>query len=134
MGKFCMTELVKIIAIAIISVIAILILKQVRPEFSLLIGLASGLCITFIILDALQSSLTTFTSILNKTGVNISLIKVVLKIIGLGYLTEFAANLCVDSGISSLSDKILLSGKLIILVEILPIISNLIELLLDIIK
>ncbi len=126
-----MSELIKIIAIAILSVVAILILKQLKPEFALLVGLASSICVTLLILDSLSSSLNIFTKIINKTGVNLSLIKIVLKIIGIGYLTEFASSLCSDSGVASLSDKILLGGKIIILAEILPLVSNLLELLLE---
>ena len=126
-----MSELIKIIAIALLSLVAILILKQIKPEFALLVGLASSVCITFLILDKLASSLNIFTTIINKTGVNVGLIKIVLKIIGIGYLTEFASSLCVDSGVSSLSDKILLGGKIVILTEILPLVSSLLELLLE---
>ena len=126
-----MSELIKIVAIAVLSLVAILILKQIKPEFSLLVGIASSLCITFLILDNLSASLNIFTTIVNKTGVNIGLIKIVLKIIGIGYLTEFASSLCADSGVSSLSDKILLGGKIIILAEILPLVSSLLELLLE---
>ena len=75
-----MSELVKVILIAILSVVAILILKQIKPEFAILVGIASSLCITFLILDSITSSLSIFTNIINKTGVNINLIKIVLKI------------------------------------------------------
>ena len=126
-----MSELIKIIAIAVLSLVAILILKQIKPEFALLVGIASSLCITFLILDKLTYSLNIFTTIINKTGVNLGLIKIVLKIIGIGYLTEFASSLCIDSGVGTLSDKIMLGGKIIILAEILPLVSSLLELLLE---
>ena len=126
-----MSELIKIIAIAVLSLVAILILKQIKPEFALFVGIASSLCITFLILDKLTYSLNIFTTIINKTGVNLGLIKIVLKIIGIGYLTEFASSLCIDSGVGTLSDKIMLGGKIIILAEILPLVSSLLELLLE---
>ena len=56
-----------------------------------------------------------------------------LKIIGVGYLIEFAASICNDSGNSSIADKIILSGKLIIFALSLPIITNLFNLVMELI-
>ena len=58
----------------------------------------------------------------------------VLKIVGVGYLTEFGANICVDSGNSSIADKVMLGGKIIILCFALPIVSNMLEVILGLIK
>jgi stage III sporulation protein AD len=70
-------------------------------------------------------------SIFNKTGVSNSLFVPVLKIIGIGYLCEFGANLCVDGGCSSIADKILFCGKITILIIALPIINSVIDVVLE---
>ena len=56
-----------------------------------------------------------------------------LKIIGLGYLIEFSANVCRDSGNNSIADKVVLAGKIMIFVISMPIISNLFEMILELI-
>ena len=63
--------------------------------------------------------------IVNKTGIDNEMFKILLKIIGIGYLIEFSASICNDSGNSSIGDKIILAGKLLIFGISIPLISNL---------
>jgi stage III sporulation protein AD len=73
-----------------------------------------------------------FDILVLKTGIDKDLFSSILKIIGIGYITEFSANICVDSGSSSIGDKILLAGKVVILVLSLPIITSLINIIVEI--
>lgn len=125
-------EIVKIIGIGLLTVFASMMLKSLKPEFSLLISLAGGLIVLFMTVNYLVELISAFTNIIDKTGLNNDLLKSVLKIIGVGYLTEFAGNICVDSGNSSMADKIILAGKIIILVMALPIINSIIDILVSI--
>ena len=122
-----MEILVKIIGIAIITTLAVLIIKQVKPEMAIMVGLAGSIVIVIIVVNLLGSVVNVFDDIVSKTGINQELFLVVLKIIGVGYLTEFSANLCADAGVNSMADKIMLAGKVIIMIMALPIINNLLE-------
>ncbi len=120
-------DIVKIIAIGIITMFAYVIVKQIKPEFSIIIGLVGSILILLNLTDMIEGIINTFFNLAEKTGVSTDLFTLVLKIIGIGYLTEFAANLCTDSGCNSIADKILLGGKLIIMMLSLPIVTNLID-------
>ena len=122
-----MEILVKIIGIAIITTVAVLIIKQLKPELAVVVGLAGSIIIVIIIVNMLGSVFNIFDGIVEKTGVDKELFVVVLKIIGVGYLTEFSANLCLDAGVNSMADKIMLAGKVVIMLMALPIINNLLE-------
>ena len=54
-----------------------------------------------------------------------------LKIVGVGYLIEFSASVCIDSGNSSIADKVVLAGKILIFSMSLPIINNLFNLVME---
>ena len=124
-------DIVKVVAVGIITVIATIIVKQVKPEIAVLIILSGSIVIIAIIVQMLQGVFGNFMNIFNKTGVNSSLFIPVLKIVGIGYLCEFGANLCIDGGCNSIADKILLCGKITILVIALPIINNVIDVVLE---
>ena len=64
-------------------------------------------------------------------NINSSIYGIIFKIIGVGYLVEFTASICSDTGNHSLSDKVLLGGKIIILVMALPIITSILEIVMD---
>ena len=127
-------DIFKIIGIGIITCFAVLIVKPIKPEIALVIGLAGGILIVFMIVDMLSQVMAIFTSIVDKTGFSKSLFSTILKIVGVGYLTEFSANLCEDSGNSSIANKILLGGKILILCVSLPVINSLLELIMELIK
>ena len=62
-------------------------------------------------------------------GGNIAYVSLLLKIIGITYVCDFASNLCKDSGYSALSNHIELFGKVAIMVAGFPIIRIMIDML-----
>jgi len=126
-------EIVKILVIGIVVSILSVLLKQIKPEYSLIcVLIGSGILIIYII-NSFQGILEFFARIVDKTGIDKSMFTTMLKIIGVGYLIEFAASVCNDSGNSSIADKIILAGKLIIFTLSLPIITNLFDLVMELI-
>ena len=119
----------KIIAIGLITCVTALILKPMRSDFAIIVTVVGGVIIFAMILSSLSSVLNVITSIASKTGVNSGLLAIVFKIIGIGYLTEFSASLCSDAGSGSLGDKVLLGGKIVIMMMSLPIITNILEII-----
>lgn len=127
-----MNELFKIIGIGIVALVAYLIVKQIKPDIALFVSLVGGCIILILTLNGLSEIISTIKSLVEKTGINSNIFVCILKIIGIGYLIEFAISLCTDAGCSSLSDKIALGGKVCILVVSLPIISNLLNIIIEI--
>ena len=81
------------------------------------------------IVDSATNIISVFNSLVSKSGVSSGIFSAVLKIIGLGYITEFSASLCNDAGATSIGNKILLGGKILILISALPIVTNLIDII-----
>jgi len=125
-------DIFKILAIALITCLATLIVKQVKPDFASLVTLAGGILILLMLIDYINQVFQVLNYIVEKTNLSPGLFGIVLKIIGIGYLTEFTANICSDSGSTSLANKVLLAGKIIILVMALPILTNIIDIIIDI--
>lgn len=122
-----MTELLKIIAVALVTIFAHMLVKQTKPEIALIISIVGSVIIVIMAMQTLTSVISSFYAIFKTTGVETTLIVPLFKIIGIGYIAEFSANICVDAGASSVADKILFSAKLIILLVALPIITQVIE-------
>ncbi len=127
-------DIIKILIVGVVTSIATIVLKQFKPELSILVSLAGGIIILIGIINYLGNIVNSFMQIVNKTNVNFALFSSVLKIVGVGYITEFGANVCYDTGNSSIADKVLLAGKIIILCLALPIVSSMISTIVGIIK
>lgn len=124
-------ELVKVILLGLIVSILAVFLKQVKSEYALICVIVGSLIIVGYILNSLLGVLEFFDNIVQKTGVDSQLFKSMLKIIGIGYLVEFSAGVCRDSGNSSIADKVVLAGKIMIFAISIPIISTLFNMVMD---
>ena len=123
-----MIILLKIVAIALVTVFAHILIKQVKPEIAIIISIVGSILIISMTVNSLSSVINSFYKIFTQTGVDTTLLSPLFKIIAIGYIGEFGANLCVDAGANSVADKILFSAKVIILVLALPIITTVIDL------
>ena len=124
-----MIILLKIISLALITVFASMIVKQLKPEIAVFITIVGSLLIITLAIDSISEVVNYFSNIFEKTGVNTSLLKPLFKIIAIGYLAEFSANICTDAGAASIADKVLFAAKLIILVISLPIITTVVDMI-----
>ena len=113
----------KIIAIALIVAAISLILKQYKPEMAMLVSLAGGAVVLFLLIGQFTTIFKWVDEIASKTGTNTKLLSPILKIIGIGYLAEFAASVCEDSGNKTMANKVVLGAKIVILILSLPVLS-----------
>lgn len=123
-----MTDIFKIIGVAFIAAISALILKGTKPELSFVITIVGIIIILMFISEMVQETMAVFTSISQIAGVENGLLKMLLKIVGIGYLTEFASGLLIDFGSSSIADKITLAGKVTIVLLAIPVVESLLQL------
>ncbi len=122
-------EIFKVIGVGIIGAIIAGLLKKENSELSILVVMSTGIIILIVILNSLTEVIDAFFEIADKSGLGTGLFSGMLKIIGIGYLTEFSANLCDDYGYLSIGKKIQLGGKITIFLMALPIIGSLVEII-----
>ena len=125
-------DIVKVIGVGLIALIIIIILKQYKPEFAIYVSIVAGIIILVMLIDKLASIVNLLSNLTNKTGTGSSFLKILLKITGIAILTEFAVSICKDSGETAIASKIDLGGKIIIISISIPIITALLELIVNI--
>lgn len=111
-----------------------LILKKDKPEYAALIIIIVSIFIAIKvlgILDEIVLQIETWEDLLNGNWVYVRLL---LKLIGITYLCEFAANICKDAGYSALSNHIELFGKVAIMTAGFPIIKTMLKILEEILS
>ena len=124
-------EILKIAAIGITASLLVLFVREHRPDVAVLIGLAAGILILFSVVNYLTEAISALQALMDKSGIDLEILQAVLKIIGIVYITEFAAHICEDSGSRGIADKILFGGKVLILIISLPLLSAVIEIILS---
>ena len=121
--------MLQVCVLAIAGLFAALIIKKDKPEFAVLIIMLVSFFIAIRILTVLGNAVEELESWESILGGNIAYISLLLKIIGITYVCDFAANLCKDSGYAALSNHIELFGKVAIMVAGFPIIRIMIDML-----
>ena len=125
-------DVIKIIGVGLISLIIIIIIRQYKPEFTLYVSLLAGALILLFIMDKIGGIINLLTSLSNKTAINNEFLTLLIKITGIAFLTEFAVSICKDTGESAIANKVDMGGKVIIVSMSIPIISSLLETIVEI--
>ena len=122
-------EFIKMIGVACVTTITTMILKQAKPELAFAVSLVGILIIVFWVVGLFRGTVNILYNIAATTGLDDSLLKILLKIVGISYLTEFSVGILNDFGSASVADKVSLGGKILIFVLSLPIMESLLKLL-----
>ena len=117
----------KLIGIAVIGVVVVTLLKSSKPEFAVFATIATGVVMVITLLSALRDVIISFDAIVEKSGIDDSVFSLVLKIIGIGYLTEYSLSLATDAGCASIAQKLQFGGKIVIFLMSMSIVASLID-------
>lgn len=120
-------EIFQIIGIGIVATVLAVILKNLKPEFAILVSLATGLLIFTMILSKLVYVVDVLSTLSKRANIEITYFSTILKIIGMAYLVEFASQISRDAGENSIAMKIELGGKVLIMVLAIPILLALMD-------
>ncbi len=124
----------KLIGIGLTGAVLSLLLKRQRPEIAIAIPIITAVTILLICAPYLSAAIDGFYNITDISGIDMTHMQAVLKIIGIAYICQFASDICKDAGEGSISAKIELGGKIIIITLSMPIIYDLLGLISSIIQ
>lgn len=120
-------DIVKIGLLGLVAVAITLFIKQYRPEYAFVFMLAVGLFLFYLCFDAFL----TVADIVQKIGVGIGAydgyIQMLLKIVGIAYISEFCSNMCQDAGYSAMGKQIEMAGKFCVLLMGMPVFLSLVQ-------
>lgn len=117
--------IIQICAVALITAICALILKSQKSDLVPLCITAGGILLVLCGFDYLTESLSFIKQFSEQTNVDKSIVRIIFKVIGVGYLIELTASSIKDLGFESVADKLVLCGKIIIFVMSVPILQSL---------
>lgn len=125
-------QVFQIIGLGIISTVLIVIIKDFKPEFKILISIATGVIIFSMLLNEIGYVIDTINSLSSRANVDIGYFDTIIKIMGIAYLVEFASQISKDAGENSIAMKIEFGGKIMIMILAIPILMALMDLIIKI--
>ncbi|NLJ96149.1 MAG: stage III sporulation protein AD [Clostridiales bacterium] len=119
--------MLNIALIGIVAVLMAILFKKGKEEYSLYISIAACIIILFLGIGKLETILDSIHRLQEYIVINNTYINILIKIIGITYITEFAAALCKDSGYSAIGSQVELIGKISVLAISMPILMALLD-------
>ncbi|RID83905.1 stage III sporulation protein AD [Mesobacillus zeae] len=119
--------MIQIIGVALVATFLALILKEQKPNFAFLLVVFTGCMIFLFLVDKIYLIVSMVEKLAADAKINIVYVETILKIIGIAYIAEFAAQITKDAGQGAIASKIELGGKVLILAMAVPILTVLIE-------
>lgn len=120
-------DIVLISLLAIVTVLLILSIKELKPDFAVLISTVFGIIIILYLVDPISETLSAFSDIAQRSGIKSEILSSLAKVVGISFIAEFAASICNDAGQTSIASKVESAGRIIILALALPIITDMLD-------
>lgn len=126
--------IVRLCCIAAITAVCAFILKSHKSELVPLCLTAGGIIMFLFAFDYLTESVEFLKSFSQTTGVDNRAVRLIFKIIGIGFLVELTASSVKDLGFDGVADKLVLCGKIIIFVVAIPVLSSTYKIIVSLIE
>ena len=107
-----LSDMTKLIAIAIVSIILLDIIKQLKGEYTSILTVGIGIVMLGILLPEAKKLYLSVTDIRNTIMLPDRLFYDLIKICLAGYICKLTCDLCEDNGYKSVSDKIELGCRI----------------------
>lgn len=118
-------EIYKVVGIGIVSTILILILKEnKREDMGVLINIVACIAISILVIGKLEEILNLIKSLIKTTNINIKYFEILFKITGITYIISLASSICKDAKQTSIAEKIEMTGKIYIVYYSVPLITE----------
>ncbi|HAS91094.1 MAG TPA: SpoIIIAC/SpoIIIAD family protein [Sedimentibacter sp.] len=115
--------LMKIILIAVITLIMGITLSKFNSEFKVYITVIFGIVVIFLLFKELRVYLEEIVDLFVKYDIKTEYFGTILKIVGIAYICDFISLLCKDLDYESVGKKVEIAGKLIILIYSIDVIK-----------
>lgn len=120
-------ELTSLVGFGMVAALLAIVLGQYRSEYRMLLTLGAGTVMLFAIVHWLQPVLEQLHEIFSYTNMPMAYVQVLLKALGVCFITQLAADVCRDAGEGSIASKIELGGKAAVLALSLPLFAEILS-------
>ena len=126
-------EVMQLVGIAMLSTILCIVIRKDRPEIANFVAITAGIIILLSVVMKLSFIIEGIESLANKVNIPSMYISLIIKLIGICYIIEFAVSLCNDCGEKNIATKLEFGGKIIIMTMSFPILLSIVDTIISLI-
>ncbi len=120
-------DILTVAGVAIIAAAISVLIKQYKPEYAFAVNLVAGIVILVFVIVASAPIIAEIRDLVSQTGISGEYIVILLKALGICFITQLAADICRDSGVVSIATKVETAGKIAVLLVALPLFERILS-------
>ena len=124
-------EILRIAGLALLGAVTAMLLKSSKAEFSTMAGLAMAVLVCGYVVANLLDVVGRIEEIWERIAGNTDFLHILLRIVGITYISELTAGICKECGYSVLAGQVSIAGKMGVLLAGFPIFMNLLEFVME---
>ncbi|MBQ7799549.1 MAG: stage III sporulation protein AD [Oscillospiraceae bacterium] len=121
-------DFVSVIMLALFAALLAVVIKQYKPEYALVLAIATAAAVLLWIISMVMPIISEVKRMMDSASIDYEYITILIKAVGICYVTQFASDTCKDAGQTAISNKIELAGKIALCLSALPLYKDLLSL------
>ena len=123
-------EAMKLAGFSVAAALLALMVKGKQPQMGVALSLGAGVMILAWAADRLMEVAETMSRLVSQVSLQGEMMTMLIKVMGISYLTEFAAQTCREAGEEGLGQKVILAGKVMVMGLAMPLAGSLVSMIL----
>ena len=119
--------MVRVAFLGITGILMALQLKALKPDYSVYLCLGISLLIFSFVAEKLSVIMDGLQAVQDCLPLKAGYLQILMKIVGITYIAEFASDLCKDAGYQTIAGQIQIFGKLSVLAVSIPVLTALLD-------
>lgn len=117
------------ISLSIVAAILVIVMGRSSSELSIVLVIGAGCMVVIIALSYLEPIADLLARLQSISNMDHAALKILLKAVGVGLVTEIAHLICTDSGNNALGKTVQILGSAVMLWLSLPLIEQMLDLI-----
>lgn len=123
-----MSESLRAAGFAVAAAMVCFTLRSAHRQAGAAVAMAAGLMLFFFTVSQMSAAVEVMHALSNRAGIGDQTVALLLKLTAMAYVTEFSVQACRDAGEEGLAAKASLCGKMLLMAQTLPLITEIGEL------
>lgn len=121
-------DIISVAVLALLSALLAVVIKQYKPEYAVVVTITAAAVILLGIVSMIVPIISEVKKMMDNASIDYEYITILIKAVGICYITQFVSDTCKDAGQTAISNKIELAGKVALCFSALPLFKDLLSL------
>lgn len=119
-----MSEALRLAGFAVLAALGAFALRAVHRQAGAAVALAAGMMLFYTAVTRAREAVEALETFSRRAGLSSGTAQTLIRLVGMAYVTEFAVQACRDAGEDGLAAKAALGGKILLMLETLPMVME----------